>query len=96
MDYLIIACSKNSTGQAWTKVSCSQEPFRNWVNRRLNFEHSFGMFCQGRKLVEEVKEVGPSAKGSQKRRENSSDAEKMILGRKLNDSLSEFPKIYLH
>ena len=91
MDYLIIGCSKNSTGQGWTKTVCSQEPFLKWINRKLNFEQSFGMFAQARKLMEDIQEVGPSSQGSsKKRRENPSDVDKMNLGRKLNDALGEF------
>ncbi len=92
LDYILLACSNNTPGNGWHRITTSQEQFRTWLNKKNDFENTFSLYCQGKRLVEDVQSVGPSSSRGPpkvKRSDNTSDNEKKKLGALLNDSLGE-------
>ena len=93
LDYLLLTCSNNTSGQGWTRITTSQEQYQTWLNQKINFEQTFLLYCQGKRLVEDVQSVGTSSSGGPlkvKRSDNTSDDKKKKLGALLNESLSEY------
>ena len=93
LDYLLLTCSNNTSGQGWTRITTSQEQYQTWLNQKINFEQRFLLYCQGKRLVEDVQSVGTSSSGGPpkvKRSDNTSDNKKKKLGALLNESLSEY------
>ena len=91
LDYLLVACSNNNPGHGWHRMTSSQEEFRTWVNAKINFENTFSLYSQGKRLVEDVQSIQTSSNNAPKvkKSHNTSDYEKKELGASLNNSLSE-------
>ncbi|EGG10270.1 uncharacterized protein MELLADRAFT_94567 [Melampsora larici-populina 98AG31] len=103
MDYYIIACSNNNTGEGWCREYTSRDEISQWVKTKAQMQHVFPLYCQHESTIEEIKAnaAANSTSAKSKRPKNQSDMDKAELVGLLNQLLIDvlgdpdkvFPKI---
>ncbi|KAH9808750.1 hypothetical protein DFH28DRAFT_1087283 [Melampsora americana] len=90
LDYYIIACSNNASGDGWCREYTTRDEMSQWLSAKAQFQHIFPLYCQNGSTFEEIKAIANNGNAPMPRAKvsnNQSDIDKKILTMKLNEML---------
>lgn len=89
MDYYLIACSNNGSGDGWCHEFTTRDELSQWVEDKAQLQTIFPIYCQHGSTFANIQGVVAAKKlaESQKTSNNQSDKDKKELRAKLNAML---------